>query len=163
MSKLSTVLLLSILITSCSHNYYVVRHAEKATATANMSSDVELSEAGKARAIALSDKLRNKKVASIYSTNTKRTRNTAEPLRALLGIETQTYGPFPDSNFIKKLKNLDRNTLIVGHSNTVDDIVNGLSGQRSIPGDLDESEYDNLFVIRSSRSGKRIKVSKLKY
>jgi phosphohistidine phosphatase SixA len=43
--------------------------------------------------------------------------------------------------------------LIVGHSNTVDDIVNKLSGRKDVPADLKDSEYDNLFILKG-KSGK---------
>jgi hypothetical protein len=47
------------------------------------------------------------------------------------------------------------NTLIVGHSNTVDDIVNKLCGEIKVPIDLPDSEYDNLYLIR--KKGKKMK------
>jgi len=59
------------------------------------------------------------------------------------------------------LKALKKNTLIVGHSNTVDDIVNGLTGSRAVPGDLQDSEYNNLFVIRVLR--KKVSFERKKY
>ena len=71
------------------------------------------------------------------------------------------YGPLPDSMFINKLNTLKKNVLIVGHSNTVDDIVNGLCGEVKIAGDLPETAYDNLFVVVKKR-GKLI-FRELKY
>lgn len=159
MKRIITILLVAYLLTACSHTYYVVRHAEKANPTpgTTMSSpnNPELSEAGKQRAQALLATLKDSKVKYIFSTNTTRTLSTAEPLRHYLGLTTQTYGPMPDSAFIQKLKGLKKNVLIVGHSNTVDDIVNGLTGVKSVPGDLDDSEYNNLFVI--TYKGKKVK------
>jgi hypothetical protein len=35
----------------------------------------------------------------------------------------------------------------VGHSNTVDDIVNALTGENKLK-DLEDSEYNRLFVVR---------------
>jgi hypothetical protein len=49
----------------------------------------------------------------------------------------------------------------VGHSNTVDDIVNALTGEKSIPGDLQDSEYDNLFVV--TYKGKKATFERLKF
>ena len=68
--------------------------------------------------------LKTKKIGYIFSTNTIRTRSTAEPVRAYFNLATEAYPPVPDSAFIARLKSLKKNTLIVGHSNTVDDIVN---------------------------------------
>ena len=149
MKKVCLLLSACIWLTACSHTYYVVRHAEKAAPGAQMSSDVPLSEAGNARAIALRERLKDKSIKSIYSTNTIRTRSTAEPLSKELNVPIQLYGPLPDSGFYSKIKSQRHNTLIVGHSNTVDDIVNGLTGKKTISADLNESVYDRLFVVRT--------------
>jgi broad specificity phosphatase PhoE len=127
--------------------YYVVRHAEKETA-ATMTNDVPLSAEGKQRAAALNDVLKNEHVRYIYATNYVRTRSTAQPLADAMNIPVQTYNP-ADTGFVTRIKNLGKgNVLIVGHSNTVDDIVNQLMGRREVPGDLPESEYGDLFVIK---------------
>lgn len=134
-------------VSSFSQTFYIVRHAEKATQEPNMSSDVPLSNAGKQRADALKDLLKDKKITHIYSTNTIRTKTTAMPTADYFKLSTEVYGPRPDSAFISLLKTLKGNTLIVGHSNTVDDIVNMLCGRSEIPADLPETEYDNLFIV----------------
>lgn len=144
------LLLLAIVLAcvSCSsHKYFVVRHAERATQGPNMSSDVPLSEIGKERAEALKELLKNEKIEEIFSTNTNRTRSTAQPAADHFQKTIQLYGPIPDSAFIQLLKTKSKNVLIVGHSNTVDEIVNKLCGKTEVPGDLKESEYDNLFII----------------
>ncbi len=141
----------AIILTGCSHTYYVVRHAEKAAAGSGtmMANDPPLTEAGMQRADALRDSLEHKGIRYIYSTNTQRTRFTAEPLRARLGLQTTLYNPAqPDSAFIATLQSLRKSALIVGHSNTVDDIVNKLCGAQKVAGDLADNEYDNLFVVR---------------
>ena len=155
--KYSLVLLcLFISLTVCSQTYYIVRHAEKAVPVEGsnmMANDPPLSDAGKARAQSLKELLKDKDIAYIYSTNTIRTRTTVEPLSQLSGITIQTYGPKPDSAFIQQLRSLNKNVLIVGHSNTVDDIVNMLCGEKKLPGDLPDSEYDNLFIV-TKKNGK---------
>ena len=147
------VVISSIFLFSCSQTFYVVRHAEKAAQAANMSSDVPLSTVGKQRAERLGGLLHNKKIGLIYSTNTIRTRTTAEPTANHFLLSINTYGPKPDSAFIKLLKSQKKNTLVVGHSNTVDDIVNMLCGETKVAGDLDETIYDNLYIIK--RKGKK--------
>lgn len=161
MKSFVLVSLAAILLTACSHTYYVVRHAEKATPSAGPTmhtpNDPPLSEAGAQRAQDLLEVLKDKKIEYIFSTNTIRTKSTAEPLRNHRALSIQTYGPFPDSAFINKLKSLRHNVLVVGHSNTVDDIVNGLTGRQSVAGDLPESEYRNLFIVKYKRfPGKKI-------
>lgn len=157
-------LLLTILITSCSRTIYIVRHAEKALpeGTSTMfKNDPPLSDAGKERAEALKEVLKTKKIGYIYSTNTQRTRSTAEPLRSYFNLSIQTYSPVPDSAFIHRLQTTRKNTLVVGHSNTVDDIVNRVCGSIKIPNDLPETEYDNLFVLK--KRGKTITFENRKY
>ena len=151
--RLILVVISSFFLFSCSQTFYVVRHAEKAVPTANMSSDVPLSEAGKQRAERLGGLLHNKKIGLIYSTNTIRTKTTAEPTANFFSLPINIYGPKPDSAFISLLKSLKKNTLVVGHSNTIDDIVNMLCGETKVAGDLDETIYDNLYVIK--RKGKK--------
>lgn len=168
MKSLVSALTLAIMLTSCSHTYYVVRHAEKAVpssgTTMSTPNDPPLSEVGELRALALKEALKDKKVEYIFSTNTVRTKSTAEPLRSSRALSIQSYGPMPDSAFIKQLKGLKYNTLVVGHSNTVDDIVNGLTGRHTIPADLQDSEYDNLFVVTYKRFlGSRIRYERRKY
>jgi phosphohistidine phosphatase SixA len=152
MYKCLLILTAAFLLTACSHTYYVVRHAEKETATGSMNStDPPLTEFGKRRAGALKEILANKKIRHIYSTNTIRTKSTAQPVSDWFKIPIVEYGPRPDSMFIKMVKSKKENVLIVGHSNTVDDIVNGLMGRKVIPKDLDDSEYDHLFVVKRKR------------
>lgn len=144
------VLSLFISLTACSQTYYIVRHAEKAAVNGNTNmnaSDPLLTDAGKERAEALKELLKNENIGHIFSTNTIRTRSTAEPLSKQLGITIETYAPRPDAAFIQQLKGLKKNVLIVGHSNTIDDIVNMLCDRQKIPTDIDESVYNNLFVV----------------
>jgi 2,3-bisphosphoglycerate-dependent phosphoglycerate mutase len=136
---------------SCSTtNYYIVRHAEKAPSDGAMTSDVPLSEAGQQRALALGGALHNKKIRAIYTTPYKRTQGTAQPLSSTIGVPLQTYDP-RDTSFVRKLKAMKGNVLIVGHSNTVDDLVNGLTGINQLK-DLPETQYGNLFIVKKKGS-----------
>lgn len=150
------------ILSSCTTTYFIVRHAEKATATGTIASnDPPLTEAGQARALALEERLKKEKIGYIFSTNTIRTRTTAEPTRAYFNLVTETYAPRGDSAFFARLRSLKKNVLIVGHSNTVDDLVNQLCGTQKIPGDLPETAYDNLFVVK--KKGKKMSFENLKY
>lgn len=148
------VVISSFFLFSCSQKFYVVRHAEKAGQAANMSSDVPLTDAGKQRAERLKELLKNKRIQLVYSTNTIRTKTTAQPTADYFLRDINIYGPKPDTAFINLLKEQKKNTLVVGHSNTVDDIVNMLCGETKVAGDLDETIYDNLYVIK--RKGRKL-------
>ncbi|HTM91491.1 MAG TPA: histidine phosphatase family protein [Flavisolibacter sp.] len=132
-----------VFLLSCkTTTYYIVRHAEKESLTMPgnaMTSDVPLSEPGRQRAEALKDLLRGENIKYIFSTNYIRTKSTAQPLAAALNVPIEIYDQ-KDASFVSKLKSLDGNALIVGHSNTVDDLVNELAGKKEISGDLPDSE-----------------------
>src|SRR5687767_13230671 len=66
----------------------LVRHAEKADAT---STDPELSDAGKQRAERLMSIVKKYKPGAVYSTDFKRTRDTAAPMAARRSLQVQTY------------------------------------------------------------------------
>ena len=140
----------AVFFTSCSRTVYVVRHAEKALMKDSLpkmsATDPPLSEAGQVRAIVLKDQLSNKHIKYIYSTNTIRTFYTADPLSKAKNIKIQAYGNI--DSLVSLIRSVKGNVLVVGHSNTIDDIVNKLCGQTKIPGDLKDSEYDNLFIVK---------------
>jgi len=148
---------------SCSRSVYVVRHAEKIAPTDSadkmMANDPPLSEAGKVRALVLKDELGKKHIKHIYSTNTIRTMSTAGPLSQALKINVEPYSNI--DSLVNLIKSTKGNILVVGHSNTVDDIVNKLCGQTKIPADLKDSEYDNLFIVKFR--GKKIIFDRRKY
>jgi 2,3-bisphosphoglycerate-dependent phosphoglycerate mutase len=142
---------------SCSSTYYIVRHAEKEAPANTMTSDVPLSAAGKERAEALKNELGDKGIRHIYTTNYIRTRETARPLSASTEVTIETYDP-RDTDFIVRLKAIDKgNTLVVGHSNTVDDLVNGLTGKNLLQ-DLPDTQYGDLFIVKKKGNTYRYEV-----
>jgi broad specificity phosphatase PhoE len=158
----SSIFIAVLFLLSCkTTTYYIVRHAEKETSTTmlntTMTSDVPLSDAGKQRAVALKELLQKENIKHIYSTNFIRTKSTAQPLADVIHVPIEIYDP-KDSSFVSKLKSLDGNVLIVGHSNTIDDLVNELSGKKEINGDLPDSEYGDLFVVK--KKGNKITFEK---
>jgi len=162
-------LLICLACYSCGNTYYIVRHAEKAPveagASAMMASDPPLSPAGEQRAIELRQTLRGEKIKHVFSTNFKRTLSTAQPLNETMGSTAiAIYSSKKDSLdlFIEKLQAIKKgNVLVVGHSNTIDDIANKLCDKKVVPGDLKETQYDNLFVVK--RKGKKFVFTYKKY
>ena len=155
------LVVISFSFISCSQTFYVVRHAEKEKPAQGMSSDVALSVQGKKRAEDLTTILKNKNISTIFSTNTIRTKSTAEPLAMFRSISITLYESRPDSFFVKKVKDSKGNVLVVGHSNTVDEIVNMLCDEIVIPANLPDESYDNLFVVK--RKGIKMKFENKKY
>jgi broad specificity phosphatase PhoE len=137
----------------------LVRHAEKSTTPKD---DPVLSDAGKARAAHLAEMLRATGVTAIYTTNLQRTGLTAEPLAKQLSISPTVFDAKDSSVFSKAIrdKNAGQTVLVVGHSNTVPEIIHGLGGPAM--DEIDETEYDNLFIVTMPKDGKS-SVLKLKY
>jgi len=150
MTKFFPVLFAVILFTSCkSTTYYISRHAERA---GTMSNDPQLTPEGEKQALDLRDYLRGKNIKGIYSTNFTRTKSTAKPTSELYNLPINLYNPAQANNMIDSLKAANKNNiLIVGHSNTVDDIVNRFTGVNTLT-DLPETEYGSLFIVKKKGS-----------
>ncbi|MES2319127.1 MAG: histidine phosphatase family protein [Pseudomonadota bacterium] len=120
---------------------YVSRHGEKSLE----GKDPDLSAQGQARARTLAVILRKVGIKNIFSSNTKRTQQTAQPLAAQAGVEVQLYDPSKPALVIDKIKALTGPTLLVGHSNTVPDLVKMLGGAAGTP--IADDEFDRLYQV----------------
>jgi len=120
---------------------FIVRHAEKADAT----KDPDLSEVGRARAEALVKTLRDANITAIYATEFKRTQQTAAPLAKALGITVTTLPAKDNAALIAKLRASTGNALVVGHGDTIPDLIKALG--MSDPINVAENDYDNLFAV----------------
>lgn len=140
------ILLFTALIwfSGCQTNYYIVRHAEKATEPRQ---DPPLTEVGQQRATRLKEIMLSKNIEKVFSTNYVRTKSTAIPTADALGLPVELYDPANQASFVNYLKSSRRNTLIVGHSNTIREVINGLYGSDTLRQDLNESEYSNLYTV----------------
>lgn len=145
MRRFIFLLLLSGLVVSTTlaqSTLFIVRHAEKAQSGGD---DPDLSTAGRARADALATMLKDVSVSAIYATEFKRTQQTAAPLAKAMGL-TATIMPAKDSAaLIAKLRKPGGNVLVVGHSNTIPDLIKALG--IAPPISLADDDFDNLFVI----------------
>jgi len=121
---------------------YLVRHAEK---QADGSRDPELTETGKLRSANLANWFEDKNIRDVWSSDYKRTRDTAKPTLSRLGLELNIYDPGDLPALRKVLLSNQNNALIVGHSNTTPELARLLC-QCDID-DMDDSEYDRLILI----------------
>jgi phosphohistidine phosphatase SixA len=125
---------------------YVTRHAEKGTE----SKDPNLTPQGQARARTLALILRKAAIKQVYSTATLRTTQTAQPLATQAGVEVHIYDAGKPAIVIDKIKALPGPTLLVGHSNTVPDLVRMLGG---VAAPMAEDEFDRLYQISINADG----------
>jgi phosphohistidine phosphatase SixA len=135
----------------------LVRHAEKAGPTG----DVPLSAAGKQRALRLAAMLRDAGIRQVYTTELTRTRETAAPLVAKIGVPSQVVTATAVDALVGKLRKLPAGTtaLVVHHSNTLPEIVEKLGGAR-VPAIADD-EFDRLLVLTRWSGG--LGVTTLRY
>jgi broad specificity phosphatase PhoE len=120
----------------------LVRHAEKNTEWAG--ADQPLSAAGMLRAQELAHVLGKTEISAIYITPWARTRQTAEPLARLLG-DSLTVVDSIDATVRGVRAHRGSTVLVVGHSNTVPQILARLVGQREL--EALEVGFDDLFVV----------------
>jgi len=128
--------------------FYVSRHMQKESGD-----DPALTAEGTANAQRLADMLADKGIAAIFSTDTKRTRATAEPLSRLIGVPIQVYDPRDNQALAARAQAVTGSVLIVGHSNTVPAIVAALHGQPVAP--IDEETFGLIFAVDRS-TGKTV-------
>lgn len=138
---------------------FIVRHAEK-----QAGNDPLLTAEGNTRAGDLARVLQFEGVQKIYVTKTRRAKNTADSLRILMNIGTVQYDSdtLCDKLISTIMENRDfgKTILIIGHSNTIPQIIRKF-GVTDFPyGDLPDSEFDNLFVITYKREKAKLKKTK---
>jgi len=129
---------------------FIVRHAEKVANGA----DPSLTEAGRERAESLAALLRDAGITAIFSSEFRRTQETAAPLAKRLGLSV-TVVPGKDLDaLLSKVRALapDGRALIVGHSNTVPELAQRLTGVTV--GELTDADYDRLYVGTVRKEGK---------
>ena len=132
------------------HTIYLVRHAEK-----QKGDDPGLTDEGHLRAQTLKDKLSDTGITRIYSSDYKRTQQTAGPLADHLGLSVISYDPRDLDGFANQLSSQTGVSLVVGHSNTTPQLAEALGGGIVVP--MPETEYDRFIEIKLGKDGKVLK------
>ncbi len=145
-------------LSDSSTTYTVVRHAEKATEAGADgvfdAKDPPLSALGQAHAAALAAALQESALYAVYATPFKRTQNTALPSAAEHGLSVQTYAPnLVATEFVAQLSAAAKPgaVLIVGHSNTVPEIVAALC--HCPAPSLGDDDFGDRFDVRVASDG----------
>jgi phosphohistidine phosphatase SixA len=130
--------------TACAQEaIYIVRHAERL----DQSPDPPLSSDGIARANRLREILHSAGITHVFTSTLRRTIDTARPTADLLHLVATPLqvatGPAV-ADALATLAPHDR-ALVVGHSNTVPELLRAL--KVATPITIEDSEYDNLFVV----------------
>jgi phosphohistidine phosphatase SixA len=137
------LLLIGLEATAQKTTVWIVRHAEKDTSFTNRMNP-DLTFVGMQRAKDLAAYLQKQNIVKIFSTDTKRTKQTA----SYFNMPIEIYNPkslITVLDFIN-LDKQDKSILIVGHSNTVLETIEALGGARPVA-QLSDDDYDYLFKV----------------
>lgn len=121
---------------------YVTRHMHKADGP-----DPVLSPEGVAAAERLAALLADKGITAIYTTATRRAMETAAPLARRIGVRVTAYDPADPGGLVAVAAATPGAVLVVGHSNTVHDLVTRF-GARTPPAPLTDDDYGRVFVVK---------------
>jgi phosphohistidine phosphatase SixA len=160
---LASVVLVATLLSACSTQpaakksesagmpalILIVRHAEKA---AEPNEDPPLTAAGVERAQALATALQDAGVTAIFTTQLRRTRDTAQPFATAHGLTPEVIPAkrgeakqHAEAVVAAARRHAGGIVLIVDHSNTIPTVIAALGGPHVAT--ICESVYGNLFVL----------------
>jgi broad specificity phosphatase PhoE len=132
-------------------SFYVMRHLQK-----GVGDDPGLSEEGRRGAERLAGWIGNDPPAAIYVSTTRRARETAAPLAERFAIVMKDYDPRDTAGLVARVRQEKGNVLIVGHSNTVPEIVAALGGER--PAALLDSDYGGIWHVGANGRTEKIQL-----
>jgi broad specificity phosphatase PhoE len=143
----------------------VIRHAEKQV---NSISDAPLAPDGELRAARLAqmfgDAAQFGRLQKIYVTDTRRSQQSAAALAQRLALVPEIVAARTGSRELARRvlrENRGGRALVIGHSNTVPEIVAALGDSSDVPAMADD-EFDTLYVVTVPTVG-RPSVLRMKY
>jgi broad specificity phosphatase PhoE len=140
---------------------FLVRHTEQ-DGRPSVVDDPALTEVGHRRAQALAQVLKDAGINVIYTTERRRSIQTAEPISKSLNIESKRLPLRDPEGLITRLRtqHLNDRVLVVSHSLTLPRLLKALGYPVDIT--IAEKEYDSLFVIVPKRDSSPL-VLRLRY
>jgi broad specificity phosphatase PhoE len=156
---------IAFLLRATTTTIVLVRHAEKQLGTID---DPPLAPAGEERARRLAQLFGERtapgRVEAIYATDTRRAQQTAAPLAARLGVGVIALSADASSaSLARRVRREHRGgvALVVGHGNTVPELVRALAPDVAPPAMADE-DYGAVYVVTVPDVG-RSSVLRLSY
>ena len=135
-----------------STRYFVMRHLHPPAGER----DPDLTAEGRRQAELLAGWFGEQRPATIYVSHFKRTRQTAAPLAARLGLTPIVYDPANTPDLVARLRAERGPVLVVGHSNTVPDIIEQLGGTRPPP--LVHEDFGDIWRIGADGATERLRI-----
>jgi broad specificity phosphatase PhoE len=93
--------------------------------------------------------LRDAGIRAVFVTEYKRTQETAAPLAKALGITPSVITSKDQEGLIARIKASAGNVLVVGHSNSVPEVIKRLGVATTVT--IADDEFDHLFVVTPQR------------
>jgi broad specificity phosphatase PhoE len=121
---------------------FIVRHAEKASTGGK---DPDLSVEGQKRADALANMLKDSQITSVFVTEFKRTQETAAPTARAAHVNPTVIPANDMASLVQKLRALKGNALVVGHGNTIPDLLKAIG--IATPVTIPEDDYTEVFAV----------------
>jgi broad specificity phosphatase PhoE len=132
---------------------YVMRHLD----TPAGERDPDLLPEGQRAAAALATSFGRERVRAIYVSDFRRTRQTAAPLAARLGLTPIVYDPADTPGLVARVRAGPHPALIVGHSNTVPGIVEALGGPRPVA--LVHADFGDIWRVAPDGATTRLRIA----
>ena len=145
MKHFALILSISLLLETCvdaAPVVFIVRHAEKASAGGK---DPDLSVEGQKRADALANMLKDSQITSVFVTEFKRTQETAAPTARAAHVNPTVIPANDMASLVQKLRALKGNALVVGHGNTIPDLLKAIG--IATPVTIPEDDYTEIFAV----------------
>lgn len=142
--------------------FILVRHAEKDVSATADRVDPDLTQIGRERAVRLVATIKRYKPGAIYSSDFKRTRDTASPMAARRKKDVQIYDPKKLTELLTTMMvSKTKRFLVVGHNTTTPALANLIIKEDKYKA-LSEAEYGKIWIIKL-KDGKLISVEVLDY
>lgn len=132
--------------------FYVVRHLN----TPEGQRDPDLLPEGQRVAALLPNRLEAHPPRAIFVSDYRRTRQTAAAVAARWGLTPIVYDPADTPGLVARVRATTGPVLIVGHSNTVPDIVEQLGGTRPAP--LSHPDFGDVWIIAPGGASERSRI-----
>lgn len=131
---------------------YLVRHGEK-----EAGKDPALTAQGQVRARNIAALLRQAGITAVFSSQTLRTMQTAQPMADAARVAVQPYDAAKPHDLVARVTALDGGAvLVVGHSDTLAALVTMLGGAPGAP--IGDMEYARVYQLSRGGDGKRVTV-----
>jgi broad specificity phosphatase PhoE len=136
------LLFVSVSVASAQPVVVIVRHGEKAV---DGGTDPDLSSAGRARADALARILKDSGITAIFTSEFKRTQETAAPTATSAHVTPTVVAAKDTAALVAKLHQLNGNALVVGHGDTIPNLIKALG--INTPINIADDDYSEFLIV----------------